>query len=146
MSKQQEIKRYSSYYKGWCLAFGEHKVLAEFGEELIVVRNEEQMGFVTSPALWKHLARELLGHHQEIPRIKVTVEKIAINNMEHQLSAAASEIAAGFHQFVSRYDTLHMFLTNHFCYPSGSRIITFSPTKPTVILYKEIAPLQLELG
>ena len=48
-----------------------------------------------------------------------------------------------FREFFRCRDDIHMFLTSHFCYPPGTRIITFSKKKPLIIMYKEIEPLAL---
>lgn len=40
---------------------------------------------------------------------------------------------------------VHMYLTSHVYYPTGTRIITFSTRKPMAILYKEIGPLHIML-
>jgi hypothetical protein len=40
---------------------------------------------------------------------------------------------------------LHVFLTSHLIYESGSRIMTFSSKKPLSIIYKEIGTMNIQL-
>jgi len=42
-------------------------------------------------------------------------------------------------------DEIHVFLTSHLLYGSGSRIITFSSKKPLSIIYKEIGTMRIRL-
>ncbi len=49
-------------------------------------------------------------------------------------------------EFLRNEKELHLFLSSHFCYPSGTRIITFAKKKPSIILYKEMQPLKVVLA
>jgi len=46
--------------------------------------------------------------------------------------------------FTSAKD-LHLYLTYHFMYQRGTRIITFSNEQPWPLIYKEIEPMQVQL-
>jgi hypothetical protein len=48
-------------------------------------------------------------------------------------------------QFLEVTTRLHVFLSSHFMYGSGTRIITLSRRKPLAIIYKEIGPMHLRL-
>ncbi len=139
------IARYSSYYHGWCLAFGEHKI--HYDEDLTInwVEGEFQMGFAVSTDKTRPIYRELLRHRDEIPRVEISETRVKINELEYEFARKEAAGAKRFIQYVREHRQLHMFLTSHFCYPPRTRIITFSPKKPTIILYKEIAPIELIL-
>jgi hypothetical protein len=40
----------------------------------------------------------------------------------------------------------HVYLTSHFTYGTGARIITLSHWKPLQIIYKEICPMSVRLN
>ncbi len=140
------IARYSSYYQGWCLAFGEHHI--SYDEDLTInwVEGESQMGFVVSTDKTKPLFRELLRHRYEVPTVKLSETGVIVNQIEYEFAKGELAGAKRFCEYVREHKTLHMFLTSHFCYPPRTRIVTFSPKKPTIILYKEISPIELTLS
>ena len=143
MATELEIKRYSAYYNGWCLAFGEHETLYETEKNLSLIEGESQIGIVTSVDIRKRLTKELLGHHDEVPLVELSENQIHVNKLEYRFSEEEAKAVSGFLRFMRKNESIHMFLTSHFCYPGGTRIITFSAKKPVIILYKEIAPLRL---
>ncbi len=142
---QRTIARYSSYYQGWCLAFGEHNI--RFDEELVInwIDGESHMGFVVSPDKARPLYKELLRHRDEIPTVELSETGVNINELEYAFAKKELAGAKRFIDYVKGHRVLHMFLTSHFCYPPHTRIITFSPKKPTIILYKEISPIKLTI-
>ncbi len=50
-----------------------------------------------------------------------------------------------FTQLMQAESDLHLYLTYHFMYPSGTRIVTLSQRKPLPIIYKEIRPMDIRL-
>ena len=48
-------------------------------------------------------------------------------------------------QALEKPGDLHLYLTHHFLYRAGTRIITFSRKQPLAIIYKQISPMQIEL-
>jgi hypothetical protein len=143
---QRTIARYSSYYHGWCIAFGEHDI--RYDEDLTInwVESESQMGFVVSADKTKPLYRELLRYRDEVPIVDISEFRTRINELEYEFSNKELYGAKKFIEYVQRHKVLHMFLTSHFCYPPRTRIVTFSPKKPSIILYKEISPIKLILS
>ena len=140
------IKRYSAYYSGWCVAFGEHEALYEEGKEINWLFSETNVGFTLSPKLKRIAFHELLGKHAQIPRITVGISEIQFS--QHQISITQEKDKKGlarFKDFVSTNEDIHLCITSHFCYPPGTRIITFTKDKPIIIMYKEIQPLELEI-
>ncbi len=139
------ITRYSSYYHGWCLAFGEHQIRYDEDQTINWVEGDSQMGFVVSTDKTKPLYRELLRHRDESPTVDISTTRTKINDLEYEFAKEELAGASRFIEYAQKHKQLHMYLTSHFCYPPRTRIITFSPKKPPVILYKEISPLYLIL-
>ncbi len=137
------ITRYSSYYHGWCLAFGEHKIHYDENRIINWVEGESQMGFAVSTDKTKPLYRELLRHRDESPTVDISETRAIINELEYNFSKEELPGAKRFLDYIRKQKELHMFLTSHFCYPPRTRIVTFSPKKPPIILYKEISPIKL---
>lgn len=140
------IMRYSSYYHGWCLAFGEHKIGYDENRGINWVEGKSQMGFVISTNKTKPLYRELLRHRNMSPTVSISETMTRINDLEYKFAQEELAGARRFIEYVQQHEQLHMYLTSHFCYPPRTRIITFSPKKPTIILYKEISPIRLILS
>lgn len=142
---QKRVMRYSSYYQGWCLAFGEHKIRYDDNLTINWVEGENQMGLVVSTDKAKPLYRELLRHRDVSPMVEISESGARINDLEYAFMQEELSGAKRFIEYANRHKQLHMFLTSHFCYPPRTRIVTFSPKKPPLILYKEISPLRLIL-
>jgi len=140
------IARYSSYYHGWCLAFGEHKIRYDEDQTINWVDSESQMGFVVSTDLTKPLYRELLRHRNQVPSVDLSETHVRVNEIEYEFVKRELPGAKRFIEFMQKHKVLHMFLTSHFCYPPRTRIVTFSPKRPPIILYKEISPIELTLS
>jgi hypothetical protein len=139
------IKRYSAYFRGWCLAFGEHEIRDELEQRFTWLDGEQCcMGLIVRPDVKKPLVRELLGRRDESPRVVINSKGAAVNGVQVRFETRHEvEGAARFRDFCAAYDDVHMYLTGHFCYQAGTRIFTFSPKKPPFILYKEIGSLEL---
>ncbi len=103
------------------------------------------MGFVVSTDKTKRLYRELLRHRDKSPTVDISETRTKINDLEYEFAKEEMAGARRFVKYAKKHKQLHMYLTSHFCYPSRTRIITFSPKKPPTILYKGISPLYLVL-
>lgn len=147
MSESRIISRYNAYYHGWCLAFGEHKVSYEDNREINWLFSDDRIGLALGPKLRRRLYHELLGHHDKIPELILLDDSIRINQLIYPLSDEIDRHGMkAWKKFVLSGDDLHMFLCSHFCYPSGTRIVTFTKKKPTMIMYKEMQPMKLTIG
>jgi hypothetical protein len=147
MTDTRVIKRYNAYYKGWCLAFGEHT--ADYGEERDIswLFGENRIGMILSAKLLKKAQHELLGHHQEIPKLQLSNNSVAFNAFDHALQDDIDlKNIQRFKQFLLHKEEMHMFLCSHLIYPSRTRILTFSTQKPLIIMYKEMQPLRLTIS
>jgi hypothetical protein len=147
MTDTRVIKRYNAYYKGWCLAFGEHT--ADYDEERDIswLFGENRIGMILSAKLLKRAQQELLGHHQEIPKLQLSNDSVAFNTFVYALQ---DEIDLNniqrFKEFLLHKEEMHMFLCSHLIYPSRTRILTFATQKPLIIMYKEMQPLRLTIS
>lgn len=146
MAFECEIRRYAAYYAGWCVAFGEHKMVYDENRDVNWLFGDSKVGFAIQPRLKRVLYRELLGRHQHVPQITLADAYVMLNERRFEFDLErdrrhVERLKAFFH----RSDEVHMFLTSHFCYPAGTRIITFSRKRPLLVMYKEIAPLRLLL-
>jgi len=141
------IKRYAAYYSGWCVAFGEHKMSYDEDRDVNWLFGDSQVGFALAPRLKRALDRELLGKHQDMPQITLADAYVMINERKFELDAQRDGYyVEQLKKFFQAQDEIHMFLTSHFCYPPGTRIITFSKKKPLLVMYKEIQPLKLTIA
>jgi hypothetical protein len=147
MSYTRKIRRYSAYYLGWCQAFGEHEIeMEENDNDINWIFGEENIGIIFASRIRKIFFREILGKKHKNSTITLSSTFAQINELRYIFDQEKNE--AGLNQLLNLLKTnadIHLFLTYHFCYPPGTRIITFSPKKPLVILYKEIEPLTVRL-
>jgi hypothetical protein len=145
MAKEVLIKRYNAYYQGWCLAFGEHEVNRAGGREVYWLVGEDRIGLALVPKLQRILNQALLRQHEKTPELVLENEQIKVEGkLIYQLRDTLDrEGMQVFKKFLVRRDELHLFLTSHFCYPPGTRIITIASEKPSILLYKEMRPLKV---
>jgi hypothetical protein len=146
LSDTRVIKRYNAYYKGWCLAFGEHS--ADYGDDRDIswLFGENRIGLILSPNLLKKAQQELLGHHQSIPEMMLSNQSVAFNTFDYALQDEVdTKNIQRFKHFLMKSNEMHMFLCSHLIYPSQTRILTFSTQKPLIIMYKEMQPLKLTI-
>ncbi|MDJ0957339.1 MAG: hypothetical protein QNI91_10790 [Arenicellales bacterium] len=147
MSYSRQIRRYSAYYKGWCVAFGEHDTYYDENKEINWLFGESKIGFILSPQLKRIVFHELLGKDKDIPLVSIHQSEIRLN--EHRIPITLEEDRHGlsnFKEFINTKKDVHLCLTSHFYYPPGTRIITFAKKKPLTIMYKEIKPVKVEVA
>ena len=147
MTDSRVIKRYNAYYKGWCLAFGEHT--ADYGDERDIswLFGENRIGLILSSDLRKKAQHELLGRHRGIPELLLSNQAVAFNAFDYALQDETDlNNLQRFKQFLLSEKEIHMFLCSHLIYPSHTRILTFATQKPLIIMYKEMQPLKLIVG
>lgn len=138
------IKRYTAYYRGWCVAFGEHEAKYDEGRDINWLFGEDKVGMILSSGLRKKMYRELLGHHEEIPEFIVTDWSFSINELTYHLTDDTDKLGAqSLKKFLLNSHDLHMFMCSHLFYPPRTRILTFAKKKPILIMYKEMQPLKL---
>jgi len=69
MAFERIIHRYTAYYAGWCVAFGEHEIDVDQEREIHWIFGEGKAGITLAPGLRRRFVRELLGHHGKVPEI-----------------------------------------------------------------------------
>ena len=146
VSSQRKVRRYAAYFKGWCQAFGEHQTLAQQEDGVNWLLAENQIGFILPKGLTKALYREVLGRQGEPPTLRIGQDCVRVGEFHYTLSTSGDKpgIDALRHTLRNPGD-LHLYLTYHFLYRSGTRIITLSRKQPMAIIYKEISPMQFKL-
>ncbi len=147
ISYSRLIKRYSANYAGWCVAFGEHDTNYDENKETNWLFGDSKIGFILSPPLKRIFFHELMGKHKHIPLISILESEIRLNGYRIPITLEEDRRGlASFKKFISTKKDVHLCLTSHFCYPPGTRIITFTKKKPLIIIYKEVQPMQVEIG
>ena len=145
MNDSRIIKRYNAYYRGWCLAFGEHTVDYEDDSDINWLYGEERIGLILSSAFRKKAQSELLGQRATIPEFSLSDETVRINKLIYRLqNQVERENTLRLKKFLLNSHEVHMYLTSHLFYPR-TRIITFARQKPIVIMYKEMQPLKFSV-
>lgn len=146
MPFERTVRRYTAYFRGWCQAFGEHDLVAPQDEGINWLLGEKQIGFILPGALTRSLYREVLGKQRSSPLLDINAERVRVGEFRQVLPAIWQEQGLKvFTELMQVENDLHLYLTYHFVYPSGTRIVTFSQRKPLPIIYKEIKTMDIRL-
>jgi len=146
VSPQRKAQRYSAFFKGWCQAFGEHENLSREDDAINWLSAENQVGFILPRELTKALYREVLGRQRESPILTISQNCVRVGEFHYTLSTTGDKAGtAALRQRLENPGELHLYLTYHFLYQSGTRIITLSRKQPLAIFYKQIRPMYIEL-
>jgi hypothetical protein len=142
---ERDLKRYSAYFRGWCQAFGEHESIYRDETGISWLTASTQLGLVLPKPMIKQLYREVLLREQA-PMVKFRRKFIEIGSLEIPIGKKHQKKARkAMEQILESGDEVHVFLTSHLMYGSGSKIITFSSKKPLAIIYKEIGTMRISL-
>jgi hypothetical protein len=140
------VKRYGAYFRGWAQAFGEHEAGCEPSEPIRWLLGEDQVGVIAPPELMRPLRREVLNTRQGIPCLRLGRERLEIGPLRYSIPRCGNHPGmTALIQLLRSEQELHLYLTYHFMYPAGTRIVTFSHRRPLPLVYKEITPLQIRL-
>lgn len=146
MPTERKVRRYAAFFPGWATAFGTHDQDAS-DPRLFWLHGENQLGLILSAEI-KHLLYPLfLGHsHEEAPKVVLgagvlSVEGVELNFGDHRDSRAYRALM----DLLQGEGDLHLFQTYHLIYPSGTRILTLGRKAPLPLVYREIAPLLIQL-
>ncbi len=146
MALERLLRRYSAYYRGWCQAFGDHEISSESDEDINWIFGEGNIGLILSPQLRKRFFRELMVGVHGAPTLELAEDYAQINEFRHPVDAGASRLGLGrLIALLEQDQDIYLFQTYHFCYPEGTRILTFSIRKPLMIMYKEVGPMQARI-
>ena len=146
VSSQRKVQRYAAYFKGWCQAFGEHENLSCEENEINWLSAENQVGFILPAQLTRALNREVLGKQRDSPTLTISQDCVKVGRFHYTLSPAEDQRGIdALRQILENPGKLHLYLTYHFLYRSGTRIITLSRKQPLGIIYKQINPMHIKL-
>lgn len=146
MAHNHQIRRYAAFFKGWCQAFGEHEALFTNDESISWLFADEQIGMILPEGLNKELHHEVLGKKHKTPILSIRPGCVCVGNFHYTFSSPSDiEGLSKLTKLLETTDEIHLFLTYHFMYTQGTRIITFSRKPPWGLIYKEIDPMQLQL-
>lgn len=139
-----ELKRYAAYFSGWCQAFGEFD--QEFVEEdgITWLLGSEQVGLILPEQIRRKVYRTVLGKKGTPSRLTVSNSYFEIGQTRFELSNEQVQdyMSALLGEF-RQCQVLHLYLTYHLTYPSGTRFVTLSKKAPVRIIYKEIEPMTI---
>ena len=147
MTSEYELKRYAAYYKGWCQTFGEHESILPEDEDAGIswLFGENQIGFIAPRKLTRLLLLEVLRKH-ETPTLTISRKRVRIGAIDYKFLKASDESALdAVKNLLEGGGDTHLFLTSHFMYGMGMRILTLSHKKPLPIIYKEIGTMRIRL-
>jgi hypothetical protein len=145
MTADYELKRYAAYYKGWCQTFGEHESILSEDDGISWLFGDGQIGFITPWDLTKALLLEVLRKHQS-PKLTISRNHVRIGRLDYKLSSPTDESALhAIEELLESGHASHIYLTSHFMYGMGTRILTLSSKKPVPIIYKEIGSMIIRL-
>ena len=145
MTTEYEVKRYAAFFRGWCQAFGEHEGVSDADSGIIWLFSEHQAGFILPQHLTRSLYREVLGK-RGTPVLELRRKVARIGAFQYPLSGAAdAKGIVAINAILEQGNEASLFLSSHFMYGTGTRIITLSNRKPLTIIYKEIGPMRLQL-
>jgi hypothetical protein len=142
---EREVKRYAAYFRGWCQAFGEHE--AEAADDAISwLVAEQQVGIILPRPVTRALYREALRGQRAPPPLTISSRYLQVGAFHYPFGKPSeARILDAVRDILHTPQDLHLYLTYHFTYPSGTRIITLSRDKPLHIIYKEIGVMRIGL-
>jgi len=143
---EREVQRYTAYFRGWCQAFGEHESGECEDAAVTWLFGDQQIGLILPRPLSRALYREVLGKHRQTPQLTIRATSLAVGEFHYRFPCPFEERAlAVLQSMLTASRQLHLYLSYHFVYPPGTRIITLSHNKPMHIIYKEMAPMRIRL-
>jgi hypothetical protein len=143
--REYEVRRYAAYFRGWCQAFGEHQGIAGGDTGISWLLAAHQVGFILPQHLMRSLYREVLGK-SGTPVLELGQTSARIGDFHYPLSGPADEQGiAALKRVLENEGGASLFMTSHFLYGTGTRIITLSNNKPLAIIYKVIGPMRVRL-
>ena len=143
---EREVKRYAAYFRGWCQAFGEHESEATRDDAISWLVAEQQVGIILSRPLTRALYREALRRQTAPPLLTISPQCLRVEAFHYRFrKPLEAHILNAVRDILQAPQDLHLYLSYHFMYPSGTRIITLSRSKPLHIIYKEIGPMRIGL-
>ena len=146
MRVQRVIRRYAAYFRGWCQAFGEHEgIIPEEEGGITWLLAQHQVGFILPPTATRPLYREMLWQNPT-PTLVFSRRRIEVGSLRIPLDGWYDGRGVDAVERILRTgQEFHFFLTSHFMYGTGTRILTLSMRNPLPIIYKEIGKMYIRL-
>jgi len=146
MPTECRIRRYTAFFPGWATAFGAHEKDAADPRGLIWLYGEGQIGLLLNNELKEFLYPLFLGNsHAEAPILALSEDWLRIQKVELAIGAGDRRPFAALMALLEGDGDLHLSQTYHLVYPSGTRILTLGRRAPLPLVYREIAPLSLQV-
>jgi hypothetical protein len=146
MPTERRVRRYTAYFPGWATAFGAHEKDAEDPRGLIWLYGEGQLGLLLNPELREFLYPLFLGNsHEETPVLALSEGWLRIAEVELAIGDSDLRPFTALMGLLEEAGDLHLSQTYHLVYPSGTRILTLGRKAPLALVYREIAPLRVQL-
>ena len=145
MLVQRIITRYAAFFRGWCQAFGEHESIPGEENSISWLLAEHQVGFIIPQQLTKPLYREMLWQNPT-PTLVMNRKHFEVGSLRIPLTGwYDSRGLDAVEKMLRTGNDFHFFLTSHFMYGTGTRILTLSTRKPLAIIYKEIGKMYIRM-
>jgi len=107
--------------------------------------SKHQAGLVLRPQLTRSLYREVLRKNHT-PVLELSRKGARIGTFHYPLSGAADEHGiAAIKRILENNSGSYLFMSSHFTYSTGTRILTLSNKQPLSIIYKEIGSMRIRL-
>ena len=146
MPTERRVRRYTAYFPGWATAFGAHDKDAEDPRGLIWLYGEGQLGLLLNTELREFLYPLFLGNsHEEAPVLALSEGWLRIAEVELAIGDSDRRPFTALMGLLEEAVDLHLSQTYHLVYPSGTRILTLGRKAPLPLVYREIAPLRVQL-
>jgi hypothetical protein len=143
---EHEVLRYTAYFRGWCQAFGEHEAECCADDAFTWLFGRDRIGLILPRPLTRALYREVLRRQPDIPLLTVGEDRVEVGQFRYHFPCRFQDHALSALQAILETPaSLHLYLSYHFMYPAGTRIITLSHNKPLHIIYKEMNPIRIRL-
>lgn len=146
MSKERIIRRYSAFFRGWATAFGAHEKVADDPRGLIWLFGEDQLGLILTKEVKRFLYPLFFGKtRNDTPEVSLGAESLRIADAELAFGEGDRRPLERAMDLLHSREDVHFSQTYHLIYPSGTRILTLGRRAPLALVYREIAPMRVQL-
>lgn len=146
MASERTIRRYSTYFKGWATAFGNHDKHFDVERDLLWLLGQDQIGLILTPTVRSFLRPLFLEEAEKHPpQVQLGAGSFRIANLEVGIDDEFQRELDVVMDLLEGGGDVHLFQTYHLVYPSGTRILTLTRQAPLQLVYREIEPLKLSL-
>lgn len=146
MPSKRTVRRYSAFFRGWATAFGSHEKAGDEEHGLRWLFREEQIGLILTPDVKRFLYPLFFGRHRDdSPSVTLSAGLLRIEEVDIPFGEEDRRAFDATMELMRAEGDLHLYQTYHLIYPSGTRILTLSCRAPLQLVYREIAPLTVDL-